>query len=418
MKKIIALFLLVVMILSIAVITVSAQDTQISDEFLNAVRVDYGNEEINKEDIHIRFMKLISDDKYIVKYSVSGYAYRSDMVDIEVGGYVLNTNRPEPVIYKNGVIYEIQNAYEQGVINDDDLYTMSTFEQLNMVRSKITKELQDKMRRYESDEFVAVRFTLDGSDKYIGDIPNWIEDISGAVAQLNEHYENLHKQLLSEVLADFEYREVAHNEGISVVEVKQGDIEKISQYDLITQMEYISEIHRKYIDCYTPNFKGYVYDEKTVGYDDNGDLEWVLIKAHNTLGATAVVGFKFGDIVINSESIYSNFTYKFGIYDVKEDKFYDIYDLKETPDKYDNLESVLGFYAKARPLGDADGDRNITVLDATSIQRFLANLEWFWDDQYVDHESDTQGYVSDIDCDGDVTILDATYIQHKIALLK
>ena len=52
-------------------------------------------------------------------------------------------------------------------------------------------------------------------------------------------------------------------------------------------------------------------------------------------------------------------------------------------------------------LGDADGDGEVNVLDATAIQRYLVQLE-------------TQAFVesaADADEDGDVTILDATAIQ-------
>ena len=56
-------------------------------------------------------------------------------------------------------------------------------------------------------------------------------------------------------------------------------------------------------------------------------------------------------------------------------------------------------------LGDADGDGDVTILDATTIQRHLAELS-------------TQSYVEaacDADGDGDVTILDATSVQRWLA---
>lgn len=55
--------------------------------------------------------------------------------------------------------------------------------------------------------------------------------------------------------------------------------------------------------------------------------------------------------------------------------------------------------------GDSDGDGEVTILDATAIQRVLANL-------------DTRTYIeaaADADADGSVTILDATAIQRHIA---
>ena len=57
--------------------------------------------------------------------------------------------------------------------------------------------------------------------------------------------------------------------------------------------------------------------------------------------------------------------------------------------------------------GDADGDGDVTILDATAVQRHIAELP-------------TTGFVeaaADADNDGDVTILDATAIQRHIAEL-
>ena len=58
--------------------------------------------------------------------------------------------------------------------------------------------------------------------------------------------------------------------------------------------------------------------------------------------------------------------------------------------------------------GDADMDKSVTILDATRIQRFIADLI---DEDEIDLIS------ADADGDGDVTILDATHIQRFIAEL-
>ena len=57
-------------------------------------------------------------------------------------------------------------------------------------------------------------------------------------------------------------------------------------------------------------------------------------------------------------------------------------------------------------LGDADGDGQITVMDATRIQRWLASLA-------TDYEINRVN--ADADRDGNVTILDATRIQRLLA---
>ena len=58
-------------------------------------------------------------------------------------------------------------------------------------------------------------------------------------------------------------------------------------------------------------------------------------------------------------------------------------------------------------LGDVDGDGEVTIIDATAIQRHLASIPTF---AYNEATADTDG-------DGEVTIIDATYIQRWLASL-
>ncbi len=363
--------------------------------FVKAVRAQYNNEKIQKEDINIEFMNLICEDKYLTKYTVKNYGYTCEMVDIEVGDYVINTACPEPVVYTNGVIYDVADAYEQGVLSDDDLYIMSAFEEIDMVRAKITQELQYEMGRYDSDDIVNIRFELNEED-----------------------VDNSHQKLIDTVFADIEYTDLVHNNGISILGVKRGDIEKVADYDLVKKMDYISDTHLKYIGEYDVVLSDYFYEEKCRVFDENGEVSYILIKANSGESSDAEIGFRFGNHIIKSNAIYNDFTYGFGIYDLKDNKFYDVYDLRDTPDKYPKLESTLAFYSQARMAGDCDGDESLTILDATKIQRLIAQLDTpLSGDGYVSHESDGFWYTSDIDNDGQVSIIDATTIQRKLAHL-
>ncbi len=367
----------------------------VGNAFVKAVRAQYNNNKIQKEDINIDFMNIICEGKYLTKYTVKNYGYTCDMVDIEVGDYVINTARPEPVVYANGVIYDIADAYEQGILSDDDLYIMSTYDELDMVKAKITQELQYEIGRYESDEVVNIRFELNEEDT-----------------------ENSHQKLIDIAFADIDYEELVHNNGISIVGVKCCDIEKVSDFDIVKEMDYISDTHLEYIRKYDVNLREYYYDEKCRVFDEDGEESYVMIEAHNGVSSSAEIGFRFGNHIIKSNAIYSDFTYGFGIYDLKENKFYDVYDLRDAPDKYPKLESTLAFYSKAKPAGDCDGDDSLTILDATKIQRLIAQLDTPpSDDGYVSHESDGYLYTSDIDNDGQVSIIDATTIQRKLAHL-
>ena len=75
-----------------------------------------------------------------------------------------------------------------------------------------------------------------------------------------------------------------------------------------------------------------------------------------------------------------------------------LYDLEDISRKIDNFYGI-------QLLGDADGDGEVSILDATAIQRkdVLLSVAYFDD------------VAADVDGDGDVTILDATFIQRFLA---
>ena len=72
MKKLVSLLLVVILVCT-SIICVNAEGFEITDEFLNAVREEYDNNKIEKDDINI--LKVLSFDEYrhIVQYEVDGY---------------------------------------------------------------------------------------------------------------------------------------------------------------------------------------------------------------------------------------------------------------------------------------------------------------------------------------------------------
>ena len=59
-------------------------------------------------------------------------------------------------------------------------------------------------------------------------------------------------------------------------------------------------------------------------------------------------------------------------------------------------------------LGDVDGDGNVTIIDATMVQRHMAKLITLPEERFV---------CADTDKDGKINITDATRIQRFIAQL-
>ncbi len=138
----------------------------------------------------------------------------------------------------------------------------------------------------------------------------------------------------------------------------------------------------------------------------------------------AAVGNKLIWANVNSEPFKSGY----GVYDVKSGAFYDLTDawsrdFSGLRDAWNGMAPDSGGTAAecgVQLLGDADRDRMLTILDATRMQRFIADLE---ENPFAEIISTDYffGYpvynTTDYDRDGDFTIVDATKVQRAIAEL-
>lgn len=163
------------------------------------------------------------------------------------------------------------------------------------------------------------------------------------------------------------------------------------------------------------------YEELYYHYDENNEVDWALVNECSFNNPPWNYHTIYKDRILMYGG-YTPFSFRYGIYDVKEDKFYDI--LREDFDfsKYDELEETFDSFEPGYPIGDADFDKELSILDATFIQFALAQLSDFYsDDEIYTYTSAWQNgelkYMSDFDRDGERTILDATGIQLKLARL-
>lgn len=175
-----------------------------------------------------------------------------------------------------------------------------------------------------------------------------------------------------------------------------------------------------------PNDMRYYYDEVYYHHIDENDIEseidWAIIYASFYAGSAASIKKLVLDRVITNGSIEVYYTVGWALYDAKTKEFISIDQVDVT--KYADFEQGMAVARVGNPLGDADHDGELSILDATYIQRVLAKLCEYspyddlsdyglWGTKY-DRPLD---YISDIDGDGDRSILDATTIQMKLAKL-
>ena len=162
------------------------------------------------------------------------------------------------------------------------------------------------------------------------------------------------------------------------------------------------------------------YSEMYYHHDGNGETDWALIYTFNMVQVTWMVktGCFVGNRAIYGISSNSVFESWYGIYDVKNDTFKALPSVADG--EFADLEDVVDQLQIGVQIGDADQDGKITILDATRIQRILANIADDFDDTFYGKalDSSTAKYVSDYDRDGERTVLDATKIQKRLASLE
>lgn len=166
---------------------------------------------------------------------------------------------------------------------------------------------------------------------------------------------------------------------------------------------------------------GYTYDE--VYYHENGWsglYDWVLVK---TTALDPLDGGGYGvfdDILLFNAENYP-FTFGYGLYDVKNDTYYGItkawsMDFPDLHDVFVNMVQDENRYL----LGDADCDNDLSVLDATIIQRSLAGMIDLEDyglslKYYACRFGTKLNSLADYDADGELSVIDVTRIQRHLA---
>ena len=166
----------------------------------------------------------------------------------------------------------------------------------------------------------------------------------------------------------------------------------------------------------------YSYKEVYYHKNDAGEIEWCLVSVVN------INTEPFNYYTVLSEYVIlrgcdSPFTTQLGLYDPADEKFYDIVDIEDYS-KYDEFfEQLLKYEYDMYPIGDADLDKKLTVMDATFIQRVAAQL-CEYDGEYDDLRTRFNGgyeylaYLSDFNRDYERSVMDATAIQRHLAGLE
>ncbi len=152
------------------------------------------------------------------------------------------------------------------------------------------------------------------------------------------------------------------------------------------------------------------------------EANWVLINASAGRYTVEKVYGVFGNRVLISEVKSDPFDLYWGVYNVYFGEFVDLVYAWKDEETFPNLHETFEMLKLGIPIGDMDRDKELTVIDATHIQKCLAQLESYPDDDIL--EPKYRGvnayleYISDFDRDCERTVIDATAIQKHLANLE
>lgn len=150
--------------------------------------------------------------------------------------------------------------------------------------------------------------------------------------------------------------------------------------------------------------------------DKNGETDWVLINGYTNMEYPAPLNTIIGNRVILLGSCGVPFDSGYGVYDVKNDTFVDAQSASRKG--YDGFVKVFDELGSGRLLGDLDGDDQLTIIDATVMQRCQVGVRDYPTDDEIRVDdglwSYSAKYYSDFDRDGTRSILDVTKLQRYL----
>lgn len=151
--------------------------------------------------------------------------------------------------------------------------------------------------------------------------------------------------------------------------------------------------------------------------------DWALIHAYTDVQEAWVIFGEFGDRFLHKNMGGVPFEFDYGIYDVKQNKFIGLETAYKSGD-YPDLTRVMDLLNIGRLRGDIDLSGTLSILDATELQRVLAEYRsypdgdavWGYDlISYRDIGTENCLYISDVNKDGKRDINDVTEIQRILA---
>lgn len=167
------------------------------------------------------------------------------------------------------------------------------------------------------------------------------------------------------------------------------------------------------------------YSELYYHYDANNNIDWALVYGTTRYQTAQEVYAVLGNRVFMQNMGEIPFVLGYGVYDAQKDTFIDLGYVYNS-DRYTGLKEAVDALDIGTLIGDMNGDNDLTVKDATMIQKSLAGITDFSADDAVAEQFNNAfpnntpqlAYKSDVNRNGARDIGDATDVQKIVAKMK
>ena len=356
MKKVISIFLAALMLCSLFVITAGAEiydedftpgvvvagiefDAPSIETLLKDFEIEEATEtgascvhntylvkfkEKTKE-IVLRAIEVLEKSSYVL-YAAPEYIYQEEGSTEPVTSEPVN-EKPSDSAENEKISAETAKMIAE---NSESLLPVYIFLQVDFNKSEVEQYVLDNVERAKTDADIFLKY-------YRAEVKNIISpQVQKFVDDNKDYLENIRFQ--------------SDSTGLVIADVYAYNIEKIAQYDKVTQISYYDDSIKpvpdstwlyedKYLEQYNVDKEKltpfeYSYSELYYHTNDKEEIDWVLVDAFYGEQCDAETYVIIGDVYgreIFSGCIYYPFETRYGVYDVKEGKFYDIKDYQNVP---------------------------------------------------------------------------------------
>ena len=183
-KKRVSIIIALILALSAFSVTASAKVSdeicavsgEAEDTFIGYVKEQFAAYNITDSDINIEVFKVLYNDMCLVRFTVNGFGYTTDMVTERIGRYVYDTGRPTAQIFNGKQLFEISEAYKNGVIDDRALDEIAEALPRNFTLYSVTEPVTT-----EPDKLAQIRSQI---ESYLCN--HWFEDEDWFVSKYTE----------------------------------------------------------------------------------------------------------------------------------------------------------------------------------------------------------------------------------------